>query len=397
MTKPLIVHVLHSFDTGGMERFVATLIDRTRDRYRHAVVCFTGAGELRGDIERSGATYTSLGKKSGKDWLNYVRLWRVLRRLKPCVVQSYNVGALDVAPIARLAGVRRIVHAVRGRDASDPRGEAQRYLRLHRWVSPFITHFLTVSRDLDAWLVGKVGIRRSKVSCIPNGIDVATCAPRRAIDRKRPLLQSIVAPDALVIVNVGRLDPVKGQASLIEAFQSLCASRPENADRLRLVIVGEGPQRGALEHQIARSRAGMRISLLGLRRDVAALLAECDVFALASVAEGMPGVLLEAMAGSLPVVATNVGGVGEVVVDGETGTLVPPSDTAALAAALRRYVDDPELRRRHGVAGRARVESCFGMQPMIDAYVELYDSLLSRVRRADAAAPAAGLAGRGEH
>ena len=375
--KPLIAHVLYRLDTGGMEHMLVKLINHTHQRYRHAVVCLEGYGVLRDQIESVDVTCVALNKKPGKDWGCYFRLWRVLRNMKPDLVHTYNIGALDVAPVARLAGVQCVVHAERGRDAADPRGESRKYRLLRRWLLPFIDRYLPVSRDLQNWLIEKVGIPSSRVICIPNGIDVTAFATAADVKGARPLLGSFALPGTVLIGTVGRLDPVKDQAGLIAAFYNLCGALPQERERLRLVLVGEGPQRPALESLIAHTGLLAQIRLVGNRTDVAALLAEFDVFALSSIAEGMPGVVLEAMAAGLPVVATAVGGVGEVVVAGVTGTLVPASDPEALAAALANYVLDDKLRAQHGNAGREHVVAQFSLQTMLSAYAAVYDGLLN--------------------
>lgn len=385
ITRPLIAHVLYRLDVGGMDRFVVTLVNHTGDRYRHAVISLTDFGPIRREIADPGVPCEALHKLPGKDWGCYSRLWRALRRLKPDLVHSYNIGALDLAPIAKLAGVRHVVHAERGRDVADPHGENRRYRRLRRWMSPFIARWLPVSRDLESWLVRDVGIDPARVRCIPNGIDVQQFAPRADASGSRPLLGHFAPPGTCLIINVGRLDPVKDQAGLIEAFDALRRRDDQSASRLRLAIVGEGSARAALEHQIVRLGLTNEVHLLGNRTDVPELLGEADLFVLSSIAEGMPGVVLEAMASRLPVVATRVGGAGELVVDGETGTLVAASDPDALAAALNAYVRDPALRQRHGHAGRARVEDQFSLTSMVSAYVALYDGLLAR--RADRVLP----------
>lgn len=391
MTRPLIVHVLHSLDTGGMERVVVSLINRTRDRYRHAVVCLGGFGALRDEIEDPAVACLALDKRPGKDWRCYVRLWRALRALRPDLLQTCNLGALDAALVGKLAGVRRVVHAEHGRDVSDPRGANRKYRRLRRWLQPCIDRFVAVSQDLADWLRDDVGIRASKIACIPNGIDTARYAALAGARTARPLLGEFAPPGTLLLGTVGRLDAVKDQAGLVDAFASLCEADASRATRLRLAIVGEGAERERLEQRVAHHGLGDRVRLLGNRVDVPALLAEFDVFVLSSVAEGIPLTVLEAMAAGLPVVATRVGGVGEVVVDGATGALVPPSDPSALVTALRACVDDAGLRQRRGEAGRVRVEAKFGMTTMIGSYASLFDGLLEDAGRAGDA----HLAGRG--
>jgi len=182
----------------------------------------------------------------------------------------------------------------------------------------------------------------------------------------------------LHVPTVGRLDPVKDQLGLIKAFCQLRQQLPEWRERLRLVLVGEGSQRKVLEAKIASAGLVAQVQLLGNRTDVAALLGEFDIFALSSIAEGMPGAVLEAMASGLPIVATRVGGVGEVVVDGVTGTLVEPSNPTALAQALRGYVENESRRRQHGHAGRERVEQHFSLHAMLAGYTSLYDEVLAK-------------------
>lgn len=396
--KPLIAHVLYSLGTGGLEHFVVTLVNNTGSRYRHALICLAGFGALRDEIESSDVACISLEKRPGNDWRCYWRFWKALRTLKPDLVHSYNIGTLDLAPIARLAGVRSVVHAERGRVAEDPNGKNRRYRSLRRHMSPFIARYLPVSRDLESWLVNDVGIAARKIVCIPNGVDTAKfMVPSRPVVA-RPITGEFAPRGTLLIMNVGRLDPVKDQAGLIEAFARLCNTSELAGQRVRLAIVGEGGERTNLAGRIARLGLSDRVRLFGNRTDVPALLGEADVFVLSSVAEGMPGVVLEAMASGLPVVATRVGGTGELVVDGETGTLAPASDGSALTEALDRYARNPELRLEHGRAGRRRVESHFSLAAMLSAYTRLYDQLLAPPKRGPSTTliAAAGSSGRRE-
>jgi sugar transferase (PEP-CTERM/EpsH1 system associated) len=319
-----------------------------------------------------------LNKKQGKDWMHYVRYWRALRAFKPDLVQSYNIGTLDLVPMSKLAGVRRIIHAEHGRDSTDPQGNNPKYLRLRRWLAPLITRYVAVSPDLQRWLIDRVGIRPSGVVHIPNGIDVAKFKVAHGRRGPRKLLGDFAPPGTMLVGNVARLDKVKDHACLILAFKILCDQPGQTHDHCRLVIAGEGPQRGALEPQIAQLGLTEKVRLLGDRDDVPNLLAECDVFVLSSIAEGMPLTLLEAMAAGLPVITTNVGGTASVVVAGKTGILLPPSDPQKLADAIGVYVNDEKLRHQHGEAGYAHVVARFSLDKMMCAYETLYDQLLGR-------------------
>lgn len=390
--KPLIVHVLYRLDTGGMERIIVSLIKATHERYRHAVITLTGFGPLRGEIDDIVTACISLDKKAGKDWPCYLRFWRALRVLKPDLVQTYNIGTLDLAPMVKLAGVHCLVHAEHGRDAADPRGENPRYLRLRRWLAPLIDRYVAVSVDLQHWLIEQARIGSSKVAYIANGIDVAAFEVSRDVTALRPRLGDFAPPGTVLVGHVARLDKVKDQAGLLSAFK-LLREASGTAD-CRLVIVGEGPERPELERLIADLGLADTVRLLGNRQDVAELLAECDVFALSSIAEGMPVTLLEAMSAGLPVVATDVGAVSLVVEEDVSGTLVPAGDPHALAQALHTYATDEKLRRLHGNAGSARVSAQFGLGTMVNAYVSMYDALLSRRVRVASPRMARGVAER---
>jgi glycosyltransferase involved in cell wall biosynthesis len=248
-------------------------------------------------------------------------------------------------------------------------------------VAPLIDRYVVVSADLHRWLTDRAHIRPTKVVYIANGVDAVAFHVPRIEPAPRKLLGDFAPQGTVLIGHVARLDKVKDQAGLLAAFKLL----RDGAGHVecRLIIAGEGPQREELERQIAGFGLGATVRLLGNRQDVAELLAECDVFALSSIAEGMPVTLLEAMAARLPVVATDVGGVGLVVETGVTGTLVPAGDPRAMASALTTYAANPALRRQHGAAGSARVAAQFGLGAMVGAYVNLYDELLGRRANAE--------------
>ena len=195
---------------------------------------------------------------------------------------------------------------------------------------------------------------------IPNAVDIQP-APAARRDRDRP-----------VMIAVGRLKAPKDFLTLV---RGLAALPPGSIDAR---IVGEGPDRAELESEIGRLGIGDRVHLLGERRDVPELLARADVFVLSSASEGMPVSVLEAMAAGLPVVGSKVGGIPELVVDGETGLLVEPGDPDELAAAIGRLAADPELRRQLGEAGRERAQGRFALDTFRRAHVELYSRELAR-------------------
>lgn len=374
--SPLIAHVLHRFDIGGLENGVVNLINRIPPgRYRHAIIAMTEYTDFARRLSNPEVTLHAIHKREGKDPAAYLRLWRLLRRLRPAIVHSRNLSAIEAAPVAALARVPWRVHGEHGRDVHDIDGTNQRYLQLRRICQPFIHRYIPLSKDLEGWLTGTVGVPEAKVTQLYNGVDSQRFSPDASNDAALDN-ESFFAPDSIVIGTAGRLMAVKDQPTLIRAFIALMRLVPEMSPRLRLVLVGEGPLRAQCQQLIQEAGIDSQCWLAGARDDVPQLLRRMDLFVLPSLAEGISNTILEAMATGLPVVATEVGGNAELVVAGETGRLVPANDPEAMAAALAEYVRMPAEMTSHGAAGRARVEAQFTMEKMVEGYLGIYDGLM---------------------
>lgn len=374
-SPPLVAHLIYRLDIGGLETLLVDAINRMpAHKYRHAVICLTDYTEFAQRITRPGVELHALHKPPGLGLGAHKRLFKLLRAMRPTVLHTYNLGTIEYHATALLAGVPVRVHAEHGRDAGDPQGVNRKHNLLRRLLVPVIDRYVPVSRDLERWLRGTVGIPQAKVELIDNGVDTERFRPATEAS-----LEAWSAPvdgrAPFVIGTVGRLQDVKDQATLIEAFARLRAMLPEHRARLRLVLVGDGPLRGRLEQSIADAGLQDCAWLAGPRSDVAPPMRSFSLFALSSIAEGTPVTMLEAMASGLPVVSTAVGGIPDLVQDGATGTLVPVGDAAQLAEALAAYVRDDERTRLHGAAGRARIEQKYSVSAMLAHYVDLYDGL----------------------
>ncbi|GAB0055719.1 D-inositol-3-phosphate glycosyltransferase [Candidatus Magnetaquicoccaceae bacterium FCR-1] len=359
----LIAHLIHRLDIGGLEKVVADLVNHLpHDRFDHAVISLTEITAFKERLHHPRVTFHALGKQRGQDPAVWWRYWKLLRQLKPDLVHACNLATLEAAIPTRLAGVKRFIHAEHGRDSHDPDGTRRKYLLLRRFLIPWVDGFVPVSRDLHDWMLHTVHIPPEKIHPIVNGVRLPP-VPNRSrpgTDPNRPF----------TIGHVGRQWPIKDPLNLIEAFFQLRRSYPETP--LRLILVGDGPERPAIEARIAEYRLADTVHLAGWQNDVTPFWERFDLFVLPSRAEGTPLTILEAMAHALPVVATRVGGVGDLVVDGQTGRLVPRSDPCALADAIGEYLFDPARRAMHGAAGRERVAARFSQERMIAAYLALF-------------------------
>jgi sugar transferase (PEP-CTERM/EpsH1 system associated) len=382
---PLVAHVVYHFGVGGLENGVVNLINRLpSSTWRHAIIALTEvAPAMKARVTRPDVLYVALDKGPGHLYPLYPRLFRLFRELRPAVVHTRNLAALEAVVPARAARVRAVVHGEHGRDANDIDGRNVRNRWTRRLFSPFVSRYVALSADLARYLAEDVGIAADRVEQIINGVDTGQFRPR---GRERATIVGcpFADPGHFVVGTVGRMDAVKDQANLARAFISALRRHPGARERLRLVIVGDGPLREDVQHILADGGAAPYAWLAGERHDVADIMRGLDCFVLPSLAEGISNTLLEAMASGLPVVATRVGGNAELMEEGLTGRLVPRADPEAMATELLRYFDDPLLARRHGGAGRSLVEKRFSLDLMVRRYDELYASVLRGVSPAKA-------------
>lgn len=374
--KPLIAHVLFRLGTGGLENGVVNLINTMPDeKYRHAVICMTDFTDFRNRIKKDGVHVYCLNKKPGNDFAVYFRLWKLLREIKPDILHTRNLSALEAQFSGLLAGIKHRVHGEHGRDIDDVDGTNPRYVLLRRLFQPAIQRYIPMSKDLETWLVKQIKVPTKKITQIYNGVDLN----RFKIGNDKPLdllPPGFRSPEMILIGTVGRLDPVKDQITLVQAFIHFVKTYPAVRNKVRLVIVGGGSQLPKLRELSTEADVEDLIWFAGERNDVAEIMQTLDLFVLPSINEGISNTILEAMATELPVIATNVGGNPELVIDNKTGYLVEKQNSLAMAEAFKKYLDNPDLLVGHGKAGRTRCESMFSLKRMIIDYMNVYDNLL---------------------
>jgi sugar transferase (PEP-CTERM/EpsH1 system associated) len=376
---PLVLHLVYRFDTGGLENGVVNLINHMpAGAYRHAVVALTevvpGFAQR---IRRDDVTFVSLHKPPGHGVKLYPRLLALFRDLKPAVVHTRNLAALECQVPAWWAGVPARVHGEHGRDVEDPDGSSVRHQWMRRAYRPFVHQYVALSRDLAGYLVHKVGVPPRRIAQIYNGVDIARFHPSSG---ERAPIPGCPFTDASLFLagTVGRMQTVKAQPQLARAFVRALELEPALRSRLRLVLVGDGPLRAEAQAVLDSAGLGGLAWLPGERTDVPDVMRGLDAFVLPSLAEGISNTILEAMASGLPVLATRVGGNSELVVAGETGLVVPAGDVNSLAAGLIQFAGNRGDAHAMGRVGRARVEQHFSLPAMVAAYHGLYDRLLGR-------------------
>jgi glycosyltransferase involved in cell wall biosynthesis len=363
-TNGSLIHLAHvslGLNMGGMEKLLVEFARHAdRERFRLHFFSLEGRGKLADEVEELGWPVESMEKGPGVRPDTMARLaWR-FRKLRIDVVHAHNTAAcLYAVPAARLA---RVPVAVMTRHGQGPKGDT-RHGRLLLLASRFVDSVVCVSHDSERHAEA-VGISPKRLTTIWNGIDTErfSCRGRRS--------------DGPAIL-VARLSPEKDIPTLLHAVALVLQRNPSFA----LTIVGDGPCRKSLEKLALELGISSHVAFLGEMDDVARRLQGASMFLLSSLSEGIPLTILEAMATGLPVVATRVGGIPEVVVDRQTGLLVPPGQPESLANAIAELSANRDFADSLGVNGRQRVETMFDVRAMVRSYEELYVDCLRRTRR----------------
>ena len=373
---PLIAHVIFSLGVGGLENGVVNLINTMpEENYRHAIICIKNATDFRQRIKKQNVAIYELHKQEGHDFGAYLRMYRLLKQIKPAIVHTRNLAAIEYQLPAWLAGVKHRVHGEHGWDVFDPDGNNKKYQQLRRFLSPLIDKFIPLSQHLEDYLRKKVGINPDKIVRICNGVDTKKFYP---VSQKTSLPGCDLPfnSEFIYIGSVGRMHGVKDQLTLVRAFIRLLEKQPELKANVRLIIIGDGPLRQQAIHLLESKGVAELAWLPGQRNDIADIMRRLDIFVLPSKAEGISNTILEAMATGLPVVATRVGGNPELIDDGETGRLVEKENNGDMAEALLDYVGNPEKRQRHGANGLEKVRRQYALEVMVNHYLAVYDMVL---------------------
>jgi sugar transferase (PEP-CTERM/EpsH1 system associated) len=357
-----ILHVIATYEIGGAETVALRLAKRQlADGHDVAVVAWADGGEMQERFRAAGIRTLVLEKGGGLDVTMWPRVVPFLLKERPQVVHTHNPAALVyAAPAARALG-KVTVHTMHGEVALG------RELWLRRAAGLGLHAFVAVSKRIEEVARQHNEVWSRKIQVIDNGIDTEMFAPDAEL-RAEVRAELGFSDGEFVVGTVGRLQPIKNQALLVRAMA------PLTREGRRLVLVGDGPERAALESLVKELDVEAGVKLLGYRSDVGRLIQAFDCFSMSSRSEGLPLVLLEAMATALPVVSTAVGGIPQVA-EG-CGQMVPEGDESALRAALADISSDKNAARELGRKARRRVIESYSMAEMAQRYMAIYETHL---------------------
>lgn len=372
-----ILHVIRPA-AGGMKRHLVSLAAHTASRGVPVAVACPAKGAIRAEVEDAGIITLPLNLHGQvtpiNDWLAVLQLTSHLRRGGYALVHAHGTkAALITRPAALLAGTRAVIYTVHNSIYFPglPGWQQQAMAAAERLLARKTDRIIAVSEDLRRELLDRTGLDPGLVITIPNGIEVPAKIPSGSTVPFRRRLN--LPPLGRLVGTVARLAPQKGLADFLSAAAMLCPNASTS-----FVVAGDGPLRESLESKAHTLGLSGRVFFLGHLADVPSLLRALDIFVLPSLTEGFPLSLLEAMAAGLPVVATRVGGIPEIVNHGATGLLVPSGSPKDLAGAILELLANHDLAAAMGQAGRHRAAHSFSLDTMVDKTLEQYQQILVR-------------------
>jgi glycosyltransferase involved in cell wall biosynthesis len=365
-----IVYLITEMEIGGAQRVLNRLLAKLdRNKFEPMVVCFYNGDSIIGNmIRKLDIPVIDIGFSKPWNFYKLWRLWHIFRHECPTILHCWLFHANLIGRIfGHFSDVPIIITSRRNVEIG---GRYREFLK--RMTNNYDHAVVAVSERVRKVEIERNNTNPEKVITIHNGVDISEHKRNISLNKIHIRSKYQIPNDIVVIATVSRLLPQKGLEYLVFALRDFYNLR----NKATLFVAGDGVSRQDLEQLVVTGCLQNSIYFLGWRSDIPHVLSCIDIFVLPSLHEGMPNVILEAMAAGLPVVATNVGGTPEVVVDGETGFLVPPRDPKALADAIVRLINDPELRKRFGQAGRERIEKHFTIQETVRKTEALYSRLL---------------------
>lgn len=356
--KMKIMQVVPSFDFGGAETMCESLIYALKKRGYSifAVSLYTNKTPITERLERHGVEMFYLDKQPGLDISMVSKLVHIMRCKQPDIVHTH----LDVikyavlaAKITKIKGCIHTIHNVANKEASGMAMRVNKFFYKHKWSVP-----VALSELVRESIIQYYQMDKEKIPVILNGVDLSKCKPKR----------NYSVDGNFKILHIGRFSEQKNHRGLIEAFYAFHTQYPNS----ELWLIGDGIMKNEIEEYVKNKQISGSVKFLGLQNDVHGYLHDADIFTLPSYYEGIPMTLIEAMGSGLPIVATAVGGVPDML--NEVSAILVPVDSNIIAEALKNYYLNEQLRENHGLAA-LELSKCFSVETMADQYISVYETI----------------------
>ena len=372
MGRKRVLQVLHTLEVGGAERVALSLAESLSKRFEFRFACLDGLGPLEDQLRELGIQADLIGRRPGFDTRAIASMRGLMRQFQPDVVHAHQTTPFVYTLAARFGQNTPILLTEHGRFHPDVR--SWKRALFHRLAMRRRDMAVAVGEAVAKALVEMEGIADNRVRVVYNGIELERFAALDSARRKRARAELGIDDESFVVLTAARLDSIKDHKTALRAI----SEANQNGANILFLVAGEGPERSALEQEIATLELGDAVRLLGTVDDVPALLRVSDVALLSSLSEGIPLFLIEAMAASVPVVASVVGGIPEVVRDGEEGFLVPAGSPQGFASALLKLRSGEGIWQRMSAAGPRRAAAMFSIEAMAGSYADLFERMSPR-------------------
>jgi len=371
--RPTVCHVIHALGVGGAEMLVDVMLRQLSGEYRGIVAVLDGVGEIGDQLAQDGFHVEHLHRAPGLDHSCSRRLADLVERENVTLLHAHQYTPFFQCLLGRgFTGRTPILFTEHGRHYPDH--PSRKRTVFNRLMLKTQDQLIACGGAVRRALIDNEGLPEQRVDIVYNGVDLNTMGAAPTGARENVRREFGIGAEEVLAVQIARLHELKDHDTAIRAIETARRAFPS----LRLLLVGDGDQRSAIEASIAARGLQEHVILAGTRRDVSSLLAAADMFLLTSISEGIPLTVIEAMAAHLPVVATAVGGVPEMVDEGVTGFLTNEGDDKTLAARIVRLASDPAERRTMGTAGRKKADRQFSLHSMMEAYRGLYREMVIR-------------------
>ena len=369
--RPTVCHVIHALGVGGAEVLVDVMVRRMSESFRGVVAVLDEIGPIGDQLRADGFTVEHLHRQPGIDRGCARRLNEFAAREGAAILHAHQYTPFFQSMLSRgLMGTRPVLFTEHGRHYPDL--PSRKRSIVNRLLLRRNDRLVGVGGAVRRALIENEGLPSERVEVVYNGVDLNSLASPSENARQRIRSEFGFGESDFVVVQVARLHELKDHQTALLAIEEA----RKTVTNIRLLIVGDGDKRNAIEKEISERNLGANAALAGTRSDVADLLAASDAFLMSSISEGIPLTIIEAMAAGLPVVSTAVGGIPEMIDHGKSGFLAEPKDHSALARALSRLQQQPALCRAVADAGRDVANRQFSQCGMLNGYGRIYEEML---------------------
>ncbi|MBU0533654.1 MAG: glycosyltransferase [Candidatus Omnitrophica bacterium] len=367
MDKINILYLIATLDIGGAERQLVELVKRIdKKKFNPIVCCLTRGGPLEQELKETRVEYFILGKKFKFDFSVIFKLISILKQKNIHILHTWMFTSNS---FGRMAGIVSQTPIMIASERCVDLWKNGLHLLIDKTLANFTDKIICVSEAVKNFYHNDAYIPLDKMITIYNGIKIDD---EVNIDKEKKKKEFGAIGKDNIVTTVGRLAPQKGIEYLLYAVPKIL----ESMSKIKFLIVGEGTEKNKLKKLADKLNISRNIIFTGLRNDVNEILTITDIFVLPSIFEGLPNVIMEVMLSKKPVIATRIPGTDELVVDGETGILVPPKDAESLASAIINVLKNPAKAKEMGINGRKRVEKYFSIDKTVRKTEELYETLI---------------------